>query len=873
MPRSTRKSRPQKPYLQYDRSKIPEAINKIKAGILSINKASQEYNIPFSTLRDRTSDRLPVDAKPGASTVLTADEELQLKTYLIKLSELGVGKSKEQVQELAYMIIRRDPSRSSVSETWVKKLTAGKDWYYSFMKRNPELSLRKPEKLSKARSKMTNDAVLNNFYNVLEPILTDDDGTSMDPACVFNCDETGVPLDFRPSRVVAAKKARNVWSISSGDKTQITVMGCGNAAGTMIPPLVVFKGVRKNTFLVDGAPEGWQVKFSKSGWMNSVVFEEWFEHHFIPYVDQNVRAEDVTKKVVLFLDGHLSHETLYTIEVAVRHHINIVCLPPQTTHVLQPLDISFFKSLKARWDKVNETFCRKHHGNFVKKGNFMRIFQEAWDHCSSNIEMVKNGFSRIGLSPFKRMTLKDLIRDKDLCPANCLNKPHPTSGGESTTGLADTAGTSHGTIIPSPQSEESACNTGRLNRSPYFVPTSATSQLPAVSTEEIEQSEAPDLFTAPVEFPQDLERSLDEGTQRMMDEIASVIASESRIITFNNTVSSPSASLSTHNTESLTAQLTPPDLAASISNPLDNEETLTTQLTTPDPAPSTNTYPLDNEETLTTHLTPPDPATSTSTYPLDNEETLTTQWTPPDPAPSTSTYPLANEETLTTPDPSTSTSTYPLDNEETLTTHLTPPDPTTSTRTDTLDNEETMTTPDPSNSTSTEPLDNEETLTTPDPSTSTSTYPLDNEKTLTTQLTTPDPGASTSTNPLDDVLVIPEFDTSMPTKRKRRQVDPFCRVLTSEVIIEQKRQKLAAGKLTNASKTGKQGSKNNKQAATPSQTAAAGANKTLKNKKSQAAKKTTVVQARGKQKGRTTRSSQMSTRRTSCKSGKRTAKD
>ena len=57
-------------------------------------------------------------------------------------------------------------------------------------------------------------------------------------------------------------------------------MGCGNAAGKMIAPMVIFKGVRTNAYLVDGAPDDWLVKFTKSGWMNGVVFEDWFEFHF-----------------------------------------------------------------------------------------------------------------------------------------------------------------------------------------------------------------------------------------------------------------------------------------------------------------------------------------------------------------------------------------------------------------------------------------------------------------------------------------------------------------------------------------------------------------------------------------------------------------
>ena len=603
-------------YLQYDREKIPDYVAKIRAGTISIKKAAAESGIPFSTLRDRTSERVEVTAQPGTSTVLTRDEELQLRDYLIKLSELGVGKSKEQVQELAYMIIKRDPTRSHVSEIWIKNTTAGKDWYYGYMKRHQDLSLRKPEKLSKARSRMTNESVLKNFYDVLEPILTNDEGESLDAKFIFNCDETGVPLDFRPSRVVASRKSRSVWSINSGDKTQITVMGCGNAAGTMIPPLVIFKGVRTNSYLVDGAPEGWGIRFTKSGWMNGCVFEDWLEHHFLPYIDKHIRPHNLTQKIILFLDGHLSHETLYSLELASKRHVEIVCLPPQTTHVLQPLDISFFKSLKSRWDKVNQTYCRTHHGKFVKKTNFTKIFQEAWDQCGSNTEMVKNGFTRIGLSPFRRMSLKDILGDKDLSPANALNRPMPqlTQGEddsskeptaepmesspcvEATRSTGELAMASRSAASsPLTEGEEELCPSTSAASCTESAADDVTSQCSAPSSSlteghgfEFDSSSVASLYSG-VESSHDVglwdvipgaestaeqmdfAQDLDDETQILMDKIAAAIASNSDVININNT-----SSASNDSNENTIA----PEDRIILENPVANPDTMNT----PDPS-------------------------------------------------------------------------------------------------------------------------------------------------------------------------------------------------------------------------------------------------------------------------------------------------
>ena len=414
----------QNKYCQYDRTLLNEAVGKITAKVLSIRAAANTYKIPYSTLRDRVTGRVVDGVKTGGPTVLTKEEETKLSEYLIKVADLGAGKSRKQTMEMAYMIIYHDPTRSKISEKWLKNRSAGKDWYYSFMHRHTELSHRTPEKLSKSRAKMTNDAVLSHFYDVVEFVVRVDGADRM-PSTIFNCDEVGIGLDFKPAKVVCSRKTC-LWSLNSGDKTNITVMGCGSASGDMIPPLVIYKGKRVNKILRDGAPEGWMVGFSPSDWINAVLFERWFEELFIPFVNSHVRESEEVK-VVLLLDGHKSHETLHIIEMAIAHNIDIVCLLPNTTHYLQPLDVSYFKSLKAKWNIENEGFARRNHGKFVNKANFAGIFHSAWTRTNENKEIIKNGFSRTGIAPFRRLTVQDLLKDKMLSPAQGLNRPMPLS--------------------------------------------------------------------------------------------------------------------------------------------------------------------------------------------------------------------------------------------------------------------------------------------------------------------------------------------------------------------------------------------------------------------------------------------------------------
>lgn len=47
----------------------------------------------------------------------------------------------------------------------------GKDWYYAFLKRHPELSLRKPEKLGNVRARMLKPLVVERYFDGLGEVI------------------------------------------------------------------------------------------------------------------------------------------------------------------------------------------------------------------------------------------------------------------------------------------------------------------------------------------------------------------------------------------------------------------------------------------------------------------------------------------------------------------------------------------------------------------------------------------------------------------------------------------------------------------------------------------------------------------------------
>ena len=58
---------------------------------------------------------------------------------------------------------------------------------------------------------------------------------------MYNMDETGVPLEPRPPKVIAAKGTKKIRYRTSGQKSQIMVIGCGSATGQALPPFIILQ--------------------------------------------------------------------------------------------------------------------------------------------------------------------------------------------------------------------------------------------------------------------------------------------------------------------------------------------------------------------------------------------------------------------------------------------------------------------------------------------------------------------------------------------------------------------------------------------------------------------------------------------------------
>ena len=393
-------------YCGYSSVNMEKAYEAVAAGKMCVQKAAEEYGVPKSTLHDRVSGKVALNARSGRKKLLNDEEEASLIEFLVGCASIGYAKSRSDVLAIAQQIARtRDPH-----------VEVTKGWWDSFRKRHPEIMLRHAEPLSYARACANNPEVIGKYFDLLEDTLKAN-GLTQSPGQIFNCDEVGMPLVHKPPKVVAHVGQKHPYAVTSGNKAQITILACASASGYSIPPMTVFDRKQLQPEMAEGEMPGTFYGLTDNGWMNTELFEEWFKHHFLVHAPS-------ARPLLLLLDGHASHYNPRVLRIAAEEDIILFCLPPHTTHLLQPLDNGVFSSLKGHWREECQRFYAQNPGKVLNRRNFMGVFQKAWVQ-GMTISNVIGCFRATGVYPIdRRVPLSQLTQETNSIPTRSASTPY-----------------------------------------------------------------------------------------------------------------------------------------------------------------------------------------------------------------------------------------------------------------------------------------------------------------------------------------------------------------------------------------------------------------------------------------------------------------
>lgn len=174
--------------------------------------------------------------------------------------------NKEEFLKLAYQFAEKMKIKHRFNKD---KLKAGKDFYYDFMKRHQDLSLKTAESTSLQRAAGFSKEQVDRFFDKLTELM---DKYKFSPSQIFNADETGVTsVHTNRLKVMSVKGKKQVGKLTSGERGRnATLLLSINASGDVfIPPLFVFPRVRLDNELKKDAPVGSIFDAQPSGWITN----------------------------------------------------------------------------------------------------------------------------------------------------------------------------------------------------------------------------------------------------------------------------------------------------------------------------------------------------------------------------------------------------------------------------------------------------------------------------------------------------------------------------------------------------------------------------------------------------------------------------
>jgi hypothetical protein len=391
---------------------IQRALQDLETGKLkTVYAASRFHKVPRSTLIYRRNGGQSRHHAHAMQQACTPEEEEALVSWVQRWSGQGFPIRHYMLRAMAkHLILSRicDSRRNTVSA-----FLTSHNWPTRFIKRHSHLETVIATTMDRPRHTACTSETFNEWfsrfhdhYSKYKPDLED----------IYNIDETGFSMgESEKAYVIIDRQHRSMGHAIEGAKGQwTTVIECISAAGISIPPYVIFKGkhIQSNWFQQE-APKEWMIATSPKGWTNNGLALNWLQRHFEPHTQPYGK----NKYRFLILDGHGSHLTPEFQEFCREHRIILLCLPPHTSHLLQPLDVSVFSSLK-HWYRCAIDTCLRLGSSRIQKAEFIQIYAEIRLKALT-VSNIQSGFWKTGLVPYNpAVVLRQL-------PTTPLNIPDP----------------------------------------------------------------------------------------------------------------------------------------------------------------------------------------------------------------------------------------------------------------------------------------------------------------------------------------------------------------------------------------------------------------------------------------------------------------
>eukprot|EP01098_Paradermamoeba_levis_P010449 TRINITY_DN438_c0_g1_i2.p1 TRINITY_DN438_c0_g1~~TRINITY_DN438_c0_g1_i2.p1 ORF type:complete len:310 (+),score=62.06 TRINITY_DN438_c0_g1_i2:651-1580(+) len=218
------------------------------------------------------------------------------------------------------------------------------------------------------------------------------------PSLIYNFDETFLFPGKRKVKVMVPSWVNRPALHSELEKGQHITLGvtiCGD--GSFPVPLLIFP-LQYLPALPSPLPFHFYATGSTSGWINSEILCLWAEKILAEDLqEKRKRLGDPSAPALLVIDQHTTRQDEHFLGLLSQQHVQILPLPPHTSHILQPLDLSFFGCLKSQ---LKSTFNPLPDDGVAQKREKLIMATALAMHSATRLDHVMAGWLRSGIVPF-----------------------------------------------------------------------------------------------------------------------------------------------------------------------------------------------------------------------------------------------------------------------------------------------------------------------------------------------------------------------------------------------------------------------------------------------------------------------------------------
>lgn len=235
-----------------------------------------------------------------------------------------------------------------------------------------------------------NSGEMTNYFNNLQQSL---DGIPKEN--ILNYDETNLTDNPGAQKCLFRRGVKYPERVLNYTKGAISIMFAITAGGECLPPYVVYKAEHLYQQWRINGPKGARYNRSRSGWFDSTTFEDWFEMIVLPWA----KAKIGTK--ILIGDNLASHINHRIVTMCEENDIRFVFLPPNSSHLTQPLDVCYFGPLKKLWRaNLLDYKIKNPRETTINKSHFPELLKRLMHELNEKTPNILSAFKSTGIHPF-----------------------------------------------------------------------------------------------------------------------------------------------------------------------------------------------------------------------------------------------------------------------------------------------------------------------------------------------------------------------------------------------------------------------------------------------------------------------------------------